>query len=177
MLKDIVSELNAAAASVAASIKDLNLKREALKSSKADLESAKADRQAALEKHDVKAVGLASASEAVAEQIASEAKADVAKSEADLKAVTFKAVEVSNRLQGELVVAARAKAEALLSDLFADKHQNMVKHHAGMTKIVTESAGLLYLLLNASNPDLTEAVARNFAVTSASLIEFATKVF
>src|SRR5262249_6869286 len=101
MIKDFISELNAAAASVAASVKDLDLKREADKSTVADLEFAKADKQAKLEKHDVKGVALASATEAVAEQIVSEAKADVAKSEADLKAVTFAAVAVSNRLQGE----------------------------------------------------------------------------
>ena len=31
--------------------------------------------------------------------------------------------------------AARAKAEALLSDLFADNHQNVVKHHVAKTKM------------------------------------------
>ena len=175
MLKEI-SELNAAAASVVSSIKDLDSKREALKGTEADLESAKADRQAALEKHDVKGVALASATEAVAEQIVSEAKAEVEKSEAALKAATFAGVEVSNRLHGELVFAARSKAEALLSGLFADKHQNVVKHHAGLTKIVTESAQLPYFYINASNPGLTEAVARKFAFTSAILIEFAAKV-
>lgn len=176
MLKDIVSELNAAAASVASSIKDLDSKREALKGTEADLESAKASRQAALEKHDVKAVALGSGAVAVAEQIASEAKSEMVKAEAALKSVVTSAVEVSNRLQGELVVAARAKAEALLSDLFADNHQNVVKHHTGKTKIVTDSASLPYLFLNGSNPDLTEAVARNFAVTVASLLEFAAKL-
>ena len=176
MLKDIVSELKDVASKVAFSVEDLDCKRDAVKDTEADLESAKADKQEKLAKRDVKGVALASATEAVAEQIASEAKADVVKAEADLKDATCKAVEVSNRLQGELVVAARAKAEALLSDLFADNHQNVVKHHIGLTKIVTESAGLPYLLLNASNPGLAEGVARNFGLTSASLIEFAAKV-
>ncbi|MBV8225567.1 MAG: hypothetical protein JO232_10305 [Verrucomicrobia bacterium] len=176
MLTDLIYELNAAGATVAASVKDLDLKREAQKGTLADLEAAKADRQAALEKHDVKAVALASATEAVAEHIISEAKSEVVKAEAALKNVVTSAVEVSNRLQGELVVAARAKAEALLSDLFADKHQNMVKHHAGMTKIVTDSASLPSLFLNDRQADLIEGVARNFAITSASLIEFAAKV-
>ena len=176
MLKDIISELNAAAASVVSSIKDVDLQREGLKSAQSGVESAKVNSQAALAKHDAAAVALASGAIAVAGQIESEAKAALVAAEAALKSVVTSAVEVSNRLQGELVVTARAKAEVLLSDLFADNHQNVVKHHVAKTKIVTESAGLPYLLLNASNPDLTEAVARNFAVTSASLIEFTAKV-
>jgi hypothetical protein len=176
MIKDIISELNAAAASVTASIKDLDCKRDALKSAQSGVESAKANTQAALAKHDAAAVALASGALAVAGQIESEAKAALVTAEAALKSVVTSAVEVSNRLQGELVVAARAKAEALLSDLFADRHQNMVKHQAGMTKIATESASLPSLFLNGRNPGLIEGVARNFAVTSASLIEFAAKL-
>jgi len=176
MLKDIVSELNAAAASVASSIKDLDSKRDALKSAQSGVESAEANSQAALAKHDAAAVALASGGVAVADQIESEGKAALVAAEAALKSVVTSAVEVSNRLQGELVVAARAKAEVLLSDLFADNHQNVVKHHVAKTKIVTESAGLPYLLLNASNPGLTEAVARNFAISVAGLVAFAEKV-
>jgi hypothetical protein len=176
MMKDFVSELKDAASKVALSVKDRDSKRDALKSAQSGVESAKTNSQAALAKHDAAAVALASGAVAVAGQIESEAKAASIAAEAALKSVVTSAVEVSNRLQGELIVAARAKAEALLSDLFADNHQNVVKHHVAKFKIVTESAGLPYLLLNASNPDLTEAVARNFAVTSASLIEFAVKV-
>src|ERR1700751_3062973 len=120
MIKDIISELKDAASKVALSIKDLDSKREALKSAQSGVESAKANSQAALAKHDASAVALASGAIAVAGQIESEAQAALVAAEAALKSVVTSAVEGSNRPQGGLVVTARAKAEALLSDLFAD---------------------------------------------------------
>lgn len=69
MLKNIVSELNSAGQTVASSVKDLDSKRDVLNRAQSGVESAKADRQAALAKHDTAAVALSSGAAAVARRL------------------------------------------------------------------------------------------------------------